>query len=174
MRMRVRARVRAYVAADAAKAITWPARLEAGGDLDVAGRLRLIASLGFIAKRWCAQILVQAYEEEADADVRAAVLQALRRCNDPLATPTFVAGARSPDARQRSLAAEGLAALGNFEPLVGLLDDPELPVALTAAHALQRGGGAALLEANLSGRNGDSRAAELRRMLGAMENSSAQ
>ena len=148
----------------------WPLRLdESATDLTVATRFALIERLGTIGAPWCAEILAQAFREEREPELRDAVLAALIESAQQASRPVFEAAFGSTRPSERAYAADGLTAIGAFDFAARGLDDHEDGVALAAAYALKRSGQSALVDRYLERHNGEGRAAEIRRLLHALE-----
>lgn len=111
----VRAGVAASAMTEAALApeMCWAKRFAPrNGALDDSARLGLIRDLGLVRAPWGVPLLVQAYEEEADAAHRRAVLAALALYRHLDARAVFERALRSDDEGERALAGAALADLG--------------------------------------------------------------
>jgi hypothetical protein len=101
-------------------AIAWPLRVAGRDGLDDEARTRLLGDLGLVRAPWCIPILAQAYAEESAPQVRCAALLALvgLRGSDE-ARAVLLRAAKSPDERERAIAA---AALTDLPPAAHAVD----------------------------------------------------
>jgi|GEM_PF-2026187 HEAT repeat protein len=119
----------------------WPTHLDLDPELtDDETRFRLVEGFGALGDPWAVAVLTQAYEEERDAAIRLRILEGLRDAVTPQARPALERAAGSGEELERSIAYEGLAALGAFDLVERGLDDPCVGVAQTACFELMRRG----------------------------------
>ena len=152
------------------RTLTWPLKLdETANDLGMATRFDLLERLGTIGAPWCADILVLAYRQEHEPELRDAALAALVYCGQKTSRAIFEEALRCARPSERALAVEGLAAIGAYGAASRGLDDDEKAVALAAAYALKRSGNAELVEQYFRTHEGDRRVEDVRKLLGALD-----
>ncbi len=148
-------------------AIAWPLAIDAGATgLERTERLRLIESFTFVPGPWAAEILVQAYAEETD-DLREAAIMAIAECG-ALAEPVLAQAILAANASERALGVDGYAKIGALEAVIPLLDDPSLPVAISAAYALARAERTDVIDAHFAADSDAPRLDEIRSVLAAL------
>lgn len=145
--------------------ITWPLKVdESAKDLDAATRLNLIERMGTIGGKWGSDILIAAFPQEREPEMRDAILSSLIACGERESQSVFEFALHNDRPAERAYAVDGLASIGAFESAARALDDQEEAVALAAAYALRRAGQGALVEKYLGANAGKPRAIALRNM----------
>ncbi|TAM88451.1 HEAT repeat domain-containing protein [bacterium] len=127
------------LASAAPPVIPWWRAAGSGVPGDSAARTALADKLGARGDRDATTLLIRAWHEEREPDVRVAVLSALGWCDGETPLEIFDQALAEGDDAERILAIEGLERRGHYERIVGALNDASDVVALAAAHALHRG-----------------------------------
>ncbi len=147
--------------------ITWPLAIDdTATDLDRVARLRLIESFTFVPSAWAAEVLQHAYHEERD-ELREAAVHAIAECG-AVAEPVLAAAVISEHASERAVGVDGYAKIGVLDAVIPLLDDTSLPVAISAAYALARGGRSDVIDAHFAAETDAPRREEIRAVLSAL------